>query len=276
MSNPTSSRRAVIAIGNFDGVHLGHQYMLKQLIQRGRLLGLRTCVVTFDPDPIEVLRPDLSPRYLTEVEEKVRLVRELGVDDVWVCSFDQQVASLGPEQFLDLVSERHPIAELWAGEEFALGHKRSGTVPVLEEIGARRGFSVHIVQKVKQGEQRISSTRIREALALGNTEVAARLLGRPYTLTVTGDWANGVLVGARRAMPAPGAYVGTVVGPRLEAQVVLGVPEVGETEVEVAWVGRQQPIAKRSKLAFGRRLGDRDEGSIPPVLVERARALSGR
>jgi riboflavin kinase / FMN adenylyltransferase len=167
---------AVVTIGNFDGVHLGHQHLLQTVVQRARELDLQACAVTFDPHPRAVLRPDLAPLNLTPVPEKVRRMREAGLDDVWVCRFTREIAQMEPEGFLDLIEQRWPIAELMVGHDFALGRGRSGSLDVLREIGAERGFSLRVVEPLCVAGEVVSSSRIRSLLAEGRHAEATQLI----------------------------------------------------------------------------------------------------
>lgn len=172
---------AIVTIGNFDGVHLGHQYMLGQVVDRARALGLSSFAVTFDPDPQEVLYPERPHRTLTAPAEKVELMRKVGIDRVWVCPFTLELSRLEPEQFLEMVSDRQPMAELWVGSDFAMGRDRSGTVGVLAALGAKQGWGLHVVPPFRMNGAVVSSTQIRALLERGDAEGAEALLGRRWT-----------------------------------------------------------------------------------------------
>ena len=172
---------AVVTIGNFDGVHRGHQYMLGQVVDRARALGLRSFAVTFDPDPQVVLYPERPHRTLTPPAEKVELMRALGLDRVWVCPFTLELSRLDPEEFLAMVSDRQPIAELWVGSDFALGRERSGTVGVLAALGAKQGWGLHVVPPYRVNGAVVSSTQIRSLLERGDAAAVEQLLGRRWS-----------------------------------------------------------------------------------------------
>src|ERR671932_831731 len=180
---------AIVTIGNFDGVHLGHQELLRQVVDRARVLGLRSYAVTFDPHPEEVLYPERGIAVLTSAEEKKQLICASGIDEVWVCPFPTELSRLEPEEFMRLVAERQPIAELWVGADFALGRGRKGTIGVLADIGAHIGWALHMVPPYKLEGQVVSSTAIRTLLAAGAVRGVADLLGRNYTVSgvVEGD-----------------------------------------------------------------------------------------
>jgi riboflavin kinase/FMN adenylyltransferase len=178
LANVNRSVPAIVTIGNFDGVHRGHQHLLRQVATRARTLGFQACAVTFDPHPRQVLRPEQPMVQLTSTEAKVRLMRLAGMQDVWVCSFTPEIAGLEPGDFLRLISARWPIAELWVGAGFALGRGRSGSLDVLQRIGFERGFKVQAVQPLVLDGQVVSSSRIRTLLEQHDFEGARKLLGR--------------------------------------------------------------------------------------------------
>jgi riboflavin kinase/FMN adenylyltransferase len=191
LSRPSADGRAAIAIGVFDGVHLGHAAILERA--RVRAAGGRCIVVSFDPHPDVVLARDAfrSPPPLTPLQEKRSLLLALGISEFVVLPFTRELASLSPEEFVDahLVRPFAPRA-LVVGEGFALGRGRAGTVERLQAIGAERGFEVESVPLVIVDGSPVSSTRIRSRLAEGKVEEARRLLGRRYGLSglvVTGD-----------------------------------------------------------------------------------------
>jgi riboflavin kinase / FMN adenylyltransferase len=194
----------IVTIGVFDGVHLGHQMLVRQVVERAHALGLRSLAVTFDPHPEQVLVPERKLTYLTRADERERLLYELGADDVWVCQFTPEVARLEPEEFLRLVIERQPLAELWVGADFALGRGRRGNLAVLAELGIAAGWALHMVPPLRYEGQVVSSTAIRTLLAAGAVRGAADLLGRTYTVAgdLTGD--GEVCVDPQRALPRAG------------------------------------------------------------------------
>lgn len=202
---------SIVTIGNFDGMHRGHQYMLRQVADRARALEVASFAVTFEPHPQSVLHPEHKPPKLMEPEEKARLLRAAGMDQVWVCPFTHELSLLTPRQFMGMVSDRQPIAELWIGADFALGRGRSGTVAVLSEIGSDHGWAVHVVSPYREANQVVSSTAIRALLASGEVASAARLLGRPYglwgQLEGAGNPPREMCVSADRAIPGPGEYL---------------------------------------------------------------------
>jgi riboflavin kinase/FMN adenylyltransferase len=215
-------RPSVVAtIGAFDGIHRGHHLLLGQVVDRARSLGLPSLCVTFDPHPDLVLYPERHLTYLTDRAEKERVLRQLGLDEVMVVEFTPELSMLNPEEFLGLISEEHPLAELWVGSDFALGRGRSGTIAALAEIGRIQGFALHVVPPQRADREVISSTFIRSLLAQGNVRHANRLLGRRYRVSgeVEAGAARGRTIGfptanirpdPRRALPADGVYAAVV------------------------------------------------------------------
>jgi riboflavin kinase/FMN adenylyltransferase len=216
----TAGRQPVIVVlGAFDGVHRGHQALLRGAVAAGRRQGARVVAVTFDPDPEHVLRPAEAPPDLTTTEERVQLIHEQGVDEVCVWPFTPAVAQMRPEEFVAALCARYPVVGIWVGENFRFGHERTGSPATLAALGAQLGFSVHTLPPVYDGDRPISSTRIRELLLAGDVRAAARLLGRLYRLqgAVVGGAQRGRQLGfptanvqppAGRLLPAPGVYVG--------------------------------------------------------------------
>jgi riboflavin kinase/FMN adenylyltransferase len=174
--------RSVVTIGNFDGVHRGHQALLARARQR-TLPGEELAVVTFEPLPQAFFRPEQAPARLTTVRQKLELLNDLGVGFCWMMRFDQKLAELSPVEFVqqvlvDGLATRHVVV----GEDFRFGHKRSGNLQLLSSLGEQAGFTVETVAPVLQASERISSTAIRQALAASDFSMAATLLGRPYCM----------------------------------------------------------------------------------------------
>ena len=181
---------AVVTIGVFDGVHLGHQALIRKVVERAEQLGVVSGCVTFSPHPEDVLRPDSDIAHLAAVEDRLEAIKALGVSEVEVLAFTPSLAKKSPEEFIDLLLKRFRLVELWVGSDFALGRGRSGTPERLAAIGREKGFEVCTFPPVVVGGQVVSSSRIRRLLAEGLVEEAARLLGRQCRLrgrVVPGD-----------------------------------------------------------------------------------------
>jgi len=177
---------SAVAIGVFDGVHLGHQSLVSRLKDLAGLRGLSSVVLTFRNHPASVLRTGFEPRYLTVPEERVRLLRQTGVDLVVQATFDAALSQLSASTFAALLRDTLGMAMLVAGPDFAMGRNREGSVSVLGEIGREQGFEVEVVEPLlgSQGEA-VRSTAIRAAVSSGEMERAAAMLGRSYSITGT-------------------------------------------------------------------------------------------
>jgi riboflavin kinase/FMN adenylyltransferase len=202
--NP-KKKRAIVTIGNFDGVHLGHQKLIHEVADRAKALGLCSLAVTFEPHPEQILFPERKLSHLSSSAEKVEILHANGMDDVWVCPFTNELARLEPEDFMRMVVERQPMSELWIGADFALGRGRRGTISVLSEIGSAMGWGLHMVPPLTLEGQIVSSTAIRTLLSAGAVRGAADLLGRPYGVIgeITGD---DLLVDPLRTLPRGMVY----------------------------------------------------------------------
>ncbi|MBW2275557.1 MAG: bifunctional riboflavin kinase/FAD synthetase [Deltaproteobacteria bacterium] len=173
--------RPVLTIGNFDGLHLGHRAIMDTVIERARILDGEAVVMTFDPHPRKVLRPEQAPRLLATLEQKLEVLEEIGVDMVIVETFDEQFARLEPQIFVEeYIYERVRPMEVFVGYDFHFGRDREGSMRLLTETGPMLGFAVTIIPEVKVGGRDVNSTRIRDLLAKGNVEEALNLLGRPF------------------------------------------------------------------------------------------------
>jgi riboflavin kinase/FMN adenylyltransferase len=181
-----------IAIGVFDGVHIGHRALIGQTAARAGALGGRAVAATFDPLPIQVLAPGAPPSALSDIDERVRLLHDAGASDVVVFGFTKDFATLAPDEFVRRLVDAGDVRKILIGADFQFGRDRAGDVRTLQAAGPRHGFEVEIADPVKLDGEIVSSTRIRNALLAGDIEGAARLLGRPYTVSGT------VVHGAKR------------------------------------------------------------------------------
>jgi riboflavin kinase/FMN adenylyltransferase len=209
---------SVVTIGVFDGVHRGHQALVGRVCEEARARGLVAGVVTFHPNPVTVLRPEVTLSYLTSLERRVELLREAGAGWVAVVQFTSELALVSAADFARMLVEDAGMRLLIVGENFRLGRGREGDVPRLREIGAEFGFAVQTVPLVEGDEEEISSTRIRRALAGGDMRTVSDLLGRPYSLrgpVLHGEERGRSLgfptlnigVSADQALPPDGVYV---------------------------------------------------------------------
>lgn len=182
---PLAARDAVaLTIGNFDGVHLGHRAMLERLRAEAAARKLPTCVMTFEPHPREFFAPDQAPTRLSSLREKLELIAALGVERVFICRFDFDLARTTPEEFIGRVLVRGLGARyLLVGDDFRFGARRGGDVALLRAAAPRYGYELTAMGSVTLGTERVSSTAVREALAAGDLDRAQRLLGRPYSIS---------------------------------------------------------------------------------------------
>jgi riboflavin kinase/FMN adenylyltransferase len=231
--------QVVATIGNFDGVHRGHRTLIGRVVERASSLGVESAVVTFDPHPLQVIRPDAAPALLTTAEERAELFGELGVDNVLIWRFDAALQQTGAEDFLRQLGRWVRLRRLVFGPAFALGRGREGTPEKLQQIGARMGFDLEEVTPFtgEPAAHVVSSTTIRGMVGAGEILGATRALGRYPTLT--GTVVSGERVG--RTLGYPTANL------RLDAP--LAVPADG---VYAAWaeVAPFTPSARRYPAAI--------------------------
>jgi riboflavin kinase/FMN adenylyltransferase len=172
-----------LAIGVFDGVHRGHQAVISTSADHARAANGTPVVVTFDPHPEKVLRPDRAPHLLTATEHKIALTRELGVGNLLIIHFDKQFAATEPEDFVAaLVNHSKPLKEICVGHEWSFGKNRRGNLDLLKKLGAKFDFEVIGIPPVKVENSVVSSTAIRRAIENGDFAKAAVMLGREYTI----------------------------------------------------------------------------------------------
>jgi riboflavin kinase / FMN adenylyltransferase len=184
---PSPSEGTVVTIGAYDGVHLGHRSVIRLVRQRAAERGLRSAVVTFDRHPAAVVRPESAPRLLTDLEQKLELLADTGIDYCLVITFDEARSQESAEDFVkEVLVDCLNAADVVVGEDFHFGHRRAGNVPLLRRLGGELGFEVDGIELVgaetgpAAGQAPVSSTRIRRALVEGDLALANRLLGRDY------------------------------------------------------------------------------------------------
>lgn len=178
-----AAQSSVLTIGNFDGVHRGHQALLKMLTDKARSLALPAVVLTFEPHPREFFFPASAPARLASLREKLLLLAGCGVDRVHVCRFDSRFAAITADEFIDRILVRGlGVRHLIIGDDFRFGAKRQGDFAMLKAEGVSRRFAVEAMPTLDIDGERASSSAVRAALAEGNLAHAARLLGRPYSI----------------------------------------------------------------------------------------------
>jgi len=294
-------RRSIVTVGSFDGVHLGHRAVLGEIARRGREAGLRSVLVTFDPHPLEVVNPPAAPSLLTVGPERLEILAQTELDEVMILRFDRRLASLSPEEFVgEILIGRCAVQELVIGHDHGFGRGRSGDADTLRTLGKIHGFAVDVVAAVDRGDQHVSSTRIRRAVAGGDLDSAAALLGRPYSVSgmVVRGAQRGRTIGvptinlapppARKLLPPDGVYAVAVDTPAgrfggmlnqgtrptfgelsrsLEAHLFGFDGDLYDRSVRIDWIGRIRDVRR---FASAEELKDqlaRDRASAEAVLA---------
>ncbi len=235
--NPCNANSpSVVTIGNFDGLHLGHQQLIEAVKQQAQASDAASAVVLFEPQPLEFLCSSCAPPRLMSLGEKLHGLRQLGVHRVGLVHFDACFAKFSPEQFVQavLVDKLHSVG-VWIGDDFRFGYQRAGNVEVLKHLGEQQGFSVAQTPSFTLDGRRLSSTWLREKLAQADMTQAAQVLGRPYS--IRGRVVHGQKLGRTigfptlnivfRQKPAVlGVFVVRIHG--LDGRVLTGVANIGQ------------------------------------------------
>jgi riboflavin kinase/FMN adenylyltransferase len=240
-------RPVALTIGNFDGVHLGHRAMLARVAEQARAQGLVAGVLTFEPHPREFFAPDAAPARLSRLREKIELIAEAGIARTHVLRFDAALAAMSAEQFIDEVLVAGlGTRRLLVGRDFRFGAKRAGDYATLAAAAERKGFVVEAMPDVLHGGERVSSSRVRAALAAGKLDEAARLLGRPYTMS--GRIAHGAKLGRKLGFPTANVVLRRK--PPLAGifAVEAELEETGQACRGVASVGRRPTVAENGPM----------------------------
>ena len=219
---PADFGPCALSIGNFDGVHFGHRRILRQVVALAAARGWKSAVLTFDPHPTRVVAPDRTPVLLTAPVHRAELMSEEGIEEVLILPFTAELARLSPEDFVrQLLVDRLGVRAVLVGHNFCFGHRQSGNVRLLAELGTRLGFETDIVPAVAWRGRSVSSSGIRGLLNAGRVSLAARLLQRPYGLD--GTVVEGRGVGSKQTVatlnlapdaglvPATGVYLTRVI-----------------------------------------------------------------
>jgi riboflavin kinase / FMN adenylyltransferase len=207
---PAAFAHGIVALGNFDGFHGGHQAVVGRAIALAREQGRPVIVATFDPHPVRYFKPDSPPFRLTSLDQRERLFAAAGADAMLVYRFDATLASLTADEFAR--EKLRGLNAVVTGEDFTFGNKRSGNVAVLAELGARFGFTAEAVAPVAQDGETISSSRIRAALKAGDCQTATRLLTRPFA--IEGIVQHGAKLGRTIGYPTANIILGNYLRPR--------------------------------------------------------------
>lgn len=285
-------RSSVVTIGVYDGVHLGHRRTLSAVVEDAHSDGLRAVVATFDRHPAAVLRPDRAPLLLSDLEQRLEILAELGVDVTCVIPFDARRAEESAEDFVaDVIVDLLGAARVVVGEDFRFGRDRRGDVGLLAAEGERLGFSVEGVELGRSSDEVISSTRIRALLATGDVAGASRLLGRLHELRGEighGDGRGGPELGfptanlsvePGMAVPAAGIYAGWYAEAGMEpwpAAISVGRRPTfyveGETLIEAHLIGFAGDLyGHRAHVSFLERLRDEERYDSVEALVAQMR-----
>jgi riboflavin kinase/FMN adenylyltransferase len=191
---------SALTIGNFDGVHAGHRRIFRRVRELAAANGWKPSVLTFDPHPTRVVAPQRPPRLMTSCDERAALMAEEGIEQVLILPFDARISQLSPEQFVqEILVGRLGVRAVAVGDNFRFGHKQAGNIPVLRELGERFGFTTEVISAVTVRGVAVSSSVLRRLVEAGNVTRAARLLGRPYSLT--GEVVPGHGVGHKQTVP---------------------------------------------------------------------------
>lgn len=247
----------VLAIGNFDGVHLGHAALVRRLRELAEATGCPPTVLTFEPHPRDFFAPASAPARLTTLREKFELLADCGIEQIMVCRFDARFAALTADEFIDAVLVQSlRVRHVVIGDDFRFGRGRTGDFALLQEAGRRHGFGVEAMGSVTVDGERVSSSGVRRALAEGDMEKAARLLGRPYV--IDGQVSHGDKIGRQlgfatanirikhNPLPMTGVFAVEVAG--LGPQPLPGVANLGIRPT----VGGTRPLLEVHLFDFDR------------------------
>ena len=179
---PAKFGPTLVSVGNFDGVHLAHQLVLKQVVDRAGKLGAKSMAVTFEPHPVRILRPDVAPKLITPLPVKLKLLESTNLDATLVIPFTRDFSITSPSDFAEILGRRLKAKEVHEGANFHFGHKAQGNVAKLAEFGKKLGFDVKVYPELKVRGDIVSSSRIRELLRAGEVSRAQRLLGRVFSI----------------------------------------------------------------------------------------------
>ena len=271
----------VLALGNFDGLHRGHQKIVERIRRSAADRGATALVLTFDPHPPRVVRPDKAPPLLMTMPQKVAALEKAGLHGVAVVRFTEAFSRLSPDQFVrQVLVDWLRVSEVWVGADFLFGHERAGTFSALRSLGTQYGFRVEKIDPVRYKEFVVSSTRIRRLVAEGRVDEAGALLGHHYTIdgTITAGAGRGRTLGFPTAnlsthnelVPPTGVYATTAElhGTRWPAVTNIGVrptfEAAGVVTVETHILGLAADVyGAHVSLSFIQRL--RDERKFPDV-----------
>jgi riboflavin kinase/FMN adenylyltransferase len=261
----------IATIGNFDGVHIGHQELIKLAVKKGKEKNLRTMAITFDPHPIKCIKPGDHPPIITPLEQKIELLKSSGIDDILVIEFSKEFASLTACEFTeDILVKILKVKAVVVGKDYMFGKNRKGNIDLLKEFGKKHDFEVFVPEFVKFSEKRISSTLIRKSVMNGKLDEAKKMLGRYYQIrgTVVHGRNRGNTIGFPTAnlelidelCPKTGVYA---VIPEIDGVKYKGVANIGYSPtfgdhkftVEVHFMDFNEDLyGRKIKVSFIQRL----------------------
>jgi riboflavin kinase/FMN adenylyltransferase len=263
----------VVAIGNFDGAHLGHQIIFRRVAEIANKNNGTGIVLTFEPHPLKILAPDKAPPLLTTFRKKVELIEQCGIDRVICAEFNRQFADQAPREFAEnILAGKICVKEVVVGFDYAFGRGREGTITYLKKMGEELGFQVHIIQPVKIEDHLISSSHVRNLIEDGEVDKASKFLGRPYS--INGPVVSGYKTGASIGFPTANIDTSRVQTPGTGVYAVRIIHE--ETSLDgVANIGFN-PTFDRDRLSVEVHIFDFDEKlygqEIEVVFVQRIRS----
>jgi riboflavin kinase/FMN adenylyltransferase len=238
----------VVTIGNFDGVHLGHQRLIKDLVLRADAIGGTPIVYTFDPHPLQVLAPNNAPLQIQTLDQKIAVIESLGVPLVVMIPFNMELAQISARDFAEkILWERLHPREIYVGPNFAFGNRRQGSFNLLKEIGEEKGFLTGKIHQVQFRGNRVSSTAVRQALISGQVGLARRLLARPFALV--GTVVRGTGTGVRLKFPTANLETPNELIPRRGVYVTLAIIS-GRRYRGVTNIGYRPTVNKNENAAL--------------------------
>ncbi|HSL18662.1 MAG TPA: bifunctional riboflavin kinase/FAD synthetase [Methylomirabilota bacterium] len=249
-------RRAVLSIGNFDGVHLGHQAVLRHVVERGETLATVAAAMTLDPHPVKLLRPRQAPQLVTTLEQRLELIARTGIQATLVLPFTHRLSRMPAEAFVrEVLVERLAIREVYIGANFRFGADRGGDVALLERMGAELGFAAAASPIVEIPSGVVSSSRVREAVAAGDVTEAAAMLGR--FVFIDGRVLEGKRLGRKLGFPTLNVEVDNELHPARGVYVTaVHIPSFGRTFASVTNVGTRPTVYENSILTVETHLLD--------------------
>ena len=240
-----ATHSTVLTIGNFDGVHRGHRALLARLTGLAQQAGLPAAVMTFEPNPREFFAPQSAPARLASLREKLQLLAECGVDQAYVCAFNQRFAALTADAFVERIVRGLGVRHLMIGDDFRFGKGRSGDFALLQQAGKEHGFGVEAMETLVHEGERVSSSAVREALDAGDLEHAERLLGRPYC--ISGRVIHGQKLGRKLGYATANIQLKRLKAP-LSGIFVVTVDGIGARQYEgVASLGVRPTVSASGK-----------------------------